>query len=174
MISPTVIRWLPLGAVLLHLFEEFVWPGGFAEWYRWYRPERAASVTTRFLVWINALFVLMALIPVALGFRQRWTTASTRSEPPGTPYGAAFWLVVASIAAANGLFHVWAVLRTRRYSPGVVTGCIVYLPLAVFGFIYFWRTGLANLPTLLQAAIIGPAYNVYAAWNHRRRAKSMA
>jgi len=158
MISPTAIRWLPLGAVLLHLFEEFVWPGGFAEWYRWYRPERAASVTTRFLVWINALFVLMALIPVARGFR---------------PYGVAFWLVVASIAAANGLFHLWAVLRTRRYSPGVVTGCIFYLPLAVFGFVYFWRAGLANVALLLQAAIIGPAYNVYAAWNHRRRAKSL-
>ena len=158
MISPTVIRSLPLGAVLLHLFEEFVWPGGFAEWYRWYRPERAASVSTRFLVWINALFVLMALIPGTMGFR---------------PYGVAFWLVVASIAAANGLFHLWAVLRTRRYSPGVVTGCIFYLPLAVFGFVYFWRAGLANVALLLQAAIIGPAYNVYAAWNHRRRAKSL-
>ena len=159
MISPTAIRLLPLGAVLLHLFEEFVWPGGFAEWYRWYRPERAARVTTGFLVWINVLFVVMALIPAVMGFR---------------PYGVAFWLVVASIAVANGLFHLWAVLRTRRYSPGVLTGGVVYLPLAVFGFVYFWRTGLANLPLLLQAAVIGPAYNVYAAWNHRRRAKSLA
>ncbi len=32
---------------------------------------------------------------------------------------------------------------------------------------------LANVLLLLQAAIIGPAYNVYAAWNHRRRAKSL-
>ena len=158
MISPAVIRWLPLGAVLLHLFEEFVWPGGFGEWYRWYRPERAASVTTGFLVWINVLFVVMALIPVVMGFR---------------PYGVAFWLVVASIAAANGLFHLWAVSKAHRYSPGVVTGCSLYLPLAVFGFIYFSRTGLANIPLLVQAALIGPAYNIYAAWNHRRRAKSL-
>src|SRR4051794_39326088 len=42
--------WLPLLAVAAHLIEEFVWPGGFARWYRWYRPERAASVTTRFIV----------------------------------------------------------------------------------------------------------------------------
>ncbi|MDP9203778.1 MAG: HXXEE domain-containing protein [Gemmatimonadota bacterium] len=159
MTSPTVIRCLPLGAVLLHLFEEFVWPGGFAEWYRWYRPERAASVTTGFLVRINALFVAMALIPGVLGFR---------------PYGVAFWLVVASIAAANGLFHLWAVVRTRRYSPGVITGCIIYLPLAVFGFVYFWRAGLASISLLVQAALIGPAYNIYAAWNHRRRARSLA
>ena len=159
MISPNIIPWLPLVAVLLHLFEEFVWPGGFAEWYRWYRPERASSVTTRFLVRINVLFVAMALIPAAMGFR---------------PYGIAFWLVVASIAVANGLFHLWAVLRTRRYSPGVVTGCVVYLPLAVFGVVYFWRAGLASFPLLAQAAVIGPLYNVYAAWNHRRRARSLA
>ena len=159
MISPAIIRWLPLGAVLLHLVEEFLWPGGFAEWYRWYRPERAASVTTAFLVRINVLFVVMALIPAAMGFR---------------PYGVAFWLVVASIAAANGLFHVWATIRTRRYSPGVVTGVILYLPLAVFGFIYFWRAGLASVPLIAQAALVGPAYNIYAAWNHRRRAKALA
>jgi hypothetical protein len=158
MISPAVIRWLPLGAILLHLFEEFVWPGGFAEWYRWYRPERAASVTTGFIVRINVLYVVMALIPAGMGFR---------------PYGVAFWLVVASIAAANGLFHVWATIRARRYSPGVATGFFLYLPLAVFGFIYFWRAGLASAPLMVQAALIGPAYNIYAAWNHRRRAKAL-
>ncbi|MDP9205729.1 MAG: HXXEE domain-containing protein [Gemmatimonadota bacterium] len=89
------------------------------------------------------------------------------------PYGVAFWLVVASIAAANGLFHLWAVLRARRYSPGVVTGCMLYLPLSVFGFIYFWRAGLAGTPLILQAALVGPAYNLYAAWNHRQRAKAL-
>ena len=156
MLSPTVVRWLPLGAVALHLIEEFAWPGRFAGWYRWYRPERAASVTTGFLVRINVLLVVMALIPGMMGF---------------SPYGVAFWLVVASIAAANGAFHLWATIVTRRYSPGVVTGCIVYLPLAVFGFWYFWRRGLASPATVVQAALIGPAYNIYAVWNHRRRAR---
>ncbi len=81
-------------------------------------------------------------------------------EHSGCPYGVAIWLVVASIAAANGAIHLWAMIKTRRYSPGVVTGCIIYLPLAVFGFSYFWRTGLASTPTLVQAALIGPAYNL--------------
>lgn len=159
MISPTIIRWMPLVAVALHLIEEFVWPGGFAEWYRWYRPERAASVTTGFLVRINALLVVLALIPGMRGF---------------TMYGVAFWLVVASIAAANGGFHIWATVARRRYSPGVITGSIVYLPLAVFGFWYFWQRGLARPEVLIQAAVIGPAYNVYSAWNHRRRARIAA
>ena len=131
-ISLAVIPWLPLVAVTLHLLEEFVWPGGFGNWYRSYRPERAASVTTTFLFLINALFVAMAVVPGVLGFR---------------PYGVAIWLVVASIAAANGIFHLWASFRSRVYSPGVVTGCLVY-----------------------EAALIGPAFHIYSAWNHRRRA----
>jgi hypothetical protein len=157
--SPTIIRWMPLVAVALHLIEEFVWPGGFGDWYRWYRPERAASVTTGFLVRINALLVVLALIPGIRGF---------------TAYGVAFWLVVASIAAANGGFHIWATVAGRRYSPGVITGTIVYLPLAIFGFWYFWTRGLAPPEVLIQAVVIGPAYNVYAAWNHRRRARKAA
>lgn len=159
MLTPTIIRWLPLIAVTLHLTEEFVWPGGFGDWYRWYRPERASSVTTGFLVRINALLVVLALIPGMRGF---------------TAYGVAFWLVVASIGAANGAFHIWATYARRRYSPGVITGTLVYLPLAVFGFWDFWQRGLASPGVLLQTAIIGPAYNVYAAWNHRRRARIAA
>lgn len=159
MISPSIIRWLPLAAVALHLIEEFVWPGGFADWYRWYRPERAVSVTTGFLVRINALLVILALIPGMRGF---------------TAYGVMFWLVVASIGAANGAFHIWATASRRRYSPGVITGTFVYLPLAVFGFWYFWQADLARPEVLAQAAIVGPTYNVYAAWNHRRRARRAA
>ncbi|MFL5488121.1 MAG: HXXEE domain-containing protein [Gemmatimonadaceae bacterium] len=157
--SAVIIRWLPLLAVVLHLIEEFAWPGGFADWYRWYRPEGSASVTRGFLFGINALFVAMAVTAGAMGF---------------TPYGVAIWLVVASIAAANGAFHLWSVVRTRRYSPGVVTGCLIYWPLAVFGFAYFSRERLASAAVLLQAAVIGPAYHIYSAWNHRRRARRMS
>jgi hypothetical protein len=154
-----LVPWLPLAAVALHLVEEFAWPGGFPDWYRRYRPERAASVTTAFLVWINAVLVVMALAAGLLGW---------------TPYGIALWLVVASIGAANGAFHLWATRKMRRYSPGVVTGVLLYVPLALWGFWYFATSGMASTGTLLQALVIGPAYHLYAAWNHRRRAARMA
>ena len=59
--------WLPALAVAAHLVEEFVWPGGFAAWFRAYHPERAASVTTGYLIGINALLVGLALLPPLLG-----------------------------------------------------------------------------------------------------------
>src|SRR4051812_25158499 len=87
--SPTLLL-LPALAVAAHLVEEFVWPGGFGNWYRAYRPVRASSVTAGYLVRINALFFAMALLPALLS---------------PSPYAVAFWLIVASICASNAVFH---------------------------------------------------------------------
>ena len=147
--------WLPLLAVAAHLIEEFIWPGGFPEWYRRYRPERAASVTTRFLVIVNAVFVVLALFPALLG---------------PTPQGLAWWLIVAAIGAANAIFHLWATTSRREYSPGVVTGTLLYLPLAGLGIQRLVATRLVSVPTAIEAAAIGIGYHLWSAWTHSRRA----
>ncbi len=97
---PAVFLWLPLVAIAAHLVEEFVWPGGFAEWYRRYPPGRTAKVSTRFLVIVNIVFAALALIPPLFG---------------ATTKGYAYWLVVAAIAGANGVFHLVATVRVRHY-----------------------------------------------------------
>jgi hypothetical protein len=157
MILPTspLFLWLPLIAVAAHLVEEFVWPGGFADWYRAYRPERASSVTARFLFVINVLLVLIALVPPVLG---------------PSPRGLAMWLVVAAIGAANAVFHLYATLRMRVYSPGVVTGALGYLPLAALGWTVLVQSGIVSPGTTVQAVVVGAGFHVWSAWNHRRRA----
>ena len=145
---------LPVAAVAAHLIEEFVWPGGFARWYRRYPPGHTATVTPGFLLIVNAVFVALALLPPLLG---------------ASPRGLAVWLIVAMIAGANAIFHIVAVFRTRAYSPGVVTGVCVYLPLAIIGGPYLSRHGLASTGTLLEAIVIAIAYHVWSGWNHRRQ-----
>ena len=159
--SPTspLFLWLPLLAVVAHLIEEFVWPGGFGDWYRAYRPERAASVTGRFLVVINVALVAIALVPPLLG---------------PSPRGLAMWLVIAGIGAANALFHLRATLRPRAYSPGVITGVIGYLPLAAVGWNVLVRTGAVSSGTTVQAIVIGIGFHLWSAWNHKRRAVARA
>ena len=44
----TWIWWGPLIVAALHISEEFVFPGGFAEWDRMYRRNILASITRRF------------------------------------------------------------------------------------------------------------------------------
>jgi hypothetical protein len=146
---------LPLLAIAAHLVEEFVWPGGFARWYRHYPPGSTAVVTTRFLVIVNVVFVALALVPLLPG-------SSARA------FG--YWFVIAAIAGANGFFHARATLRTRTYSPGVVTGVILYIPLAVVGGTYLLRTGLVSPLTAIQGVAIAAGYAWWSAWQHRRHA----
>jgi len=47
-----LLLWAPLIAASLHVFEEFVGPGGFRRWYRRYRGG-ARTVSRRVLVLIN-------------------------------------------------------------------------------------------------------------------------
>jgi hypothetical protein len=153
-----IIPWVPLFLVSLHLIEEFVWPGGFGEWYRRVYPERGASLTPRFLVWINILLVVMSLGAAVLRTSEN---------------GIRLWLIVASIAAANGVFHILATIRRREYSPGVVTGALLYLPFGILGYAWFLSNHLVRTDVALQLAIIGPAYHLFSAWNHRRRSQHM-
>jgi hypothetical protein len=150
---PSFFRWLPLVAITAHLTEEFLWPGGFARWYRAYPPGSTAVVTTRFLVLVNAVFVALAVVPLLPG-------SSARA------FG--YWLVVAAIAGANGLFHVRASLRSRTYSPGLVTGLLLYIPLAIGGGAHLLRTGLVSPATAAQAVAIAAAYAWWSTWQHRR------
>jgi hypothetical protein len=150
---PSFFLSLPLLAIAAHLVEEFLWPGGFARWYRTYPPGSMVVVTTRFLVIVNAIFVALAIVPLLLG---------------SFAHACGYWLVVAAIAGANGLFHLRATLRTSTYSPGVVTGVILYIPLAVAGGAYLLHTGLVSPATAVQAVAIATGYAWWSASQHRR------
>lgn len=158
-IHSPLFLWLPLIAVIVHLIEEFVFPGGFAAWYRRYKPELAASITPRFLIIVNLVLVVLAIIPPVLGH---------------TPRGYAFWSVVVAIGLANAVFHVWAVIRTDEYSPGFVTSLIVYIPLAILGILALHDFGYLAIGTIVEALAIGVAYHIWSDWNHRRRATRRA
>jgi len=155
-LSDRVLAWAPAVAVAAHIVEEFVFPGGFSAWYRQYRPDAAVSFTPAFAVGINALLVAVCLaIPLqGLG-----------------PQGVALWLTIASLVIGNAVFHVRAVIRGREYSPGVVTSLLLYIPLGVYGYVYFVRSGRASLGTALSAAVLGGSYNLISVWIHRRRAR---
>src|ERR1700683_4786986 len=115
------LRWWlagPLIAATLHVFEEFVYPGGFREWYAGYRPAISSSLSVRYLVVINAILLTVCALVAVAG---------------PSPNGVANWFVLTSILFWNAIFHVRAVIRRRKYSPGVVTSVVLYLPLAVVG-----------------------------------------
>jgi uncharacterized membrane protein HdeD (DUF308 family) len=146
----------PLLAVSAHIFEEFVWPGGFKKWYASYRPEIAASLTSKLLTVVNGvLLAVCALLAVADVSRANTAT----------------WLIIVSILFWNAVFHARAVLRMRRYSPGVVTGVALYVPLAVVSYAQAVRLGLATVATAAACFGVGSVYHVWSLANHKRRAR---
>ena len=153
----TLLAWSLTVAALIHIFEEFVFPGGFKEWWTTYQPDIKASVSDRYLVIINGLLVLFS-VNVALAVR----------SPRGN--GVAAWLALAALLAGNAVFHIVAAIQTRRYSPGLVSGIILYLPLAIYGYIFFLRSGRASGTVALIAAMVGGSYYFISLANHRRRA----
>ena len=106
-------------AIMLHVTEEFLFPGGFIEWYRELVPSKTKPVEKPgYLVWINTLMIGVCVLPFYFG---------------ETTHGVNIWYLVTSIAAINACFHIWGVLKLKKYSPGVVTGVLLYLPLFVIG-----------------------------------------
>jgi Protein of unknown function with HXXEE motif len=154
--------WAPLGAAVLHIVEEFFYPGGFAEWDRRYRPVVRVSITRRFHVIINGALLLACIQIGILG---------TASGADARAIGTALWLAIAALLFSNAVFHVVGSIRTRTRSPGVVTGVVLYVPLAVVGYTYFLRSGYASFPTAVVAAVIGGSYPMWAALMHRARAR---
>ena len=166
------IWWAPLGAAILHIVEEFVYPGGFASWDREYRPSIRDSITPRLHLIMNTLLLVACLlVPVAgmpggaimvggLRFRS--------AIPPSL--AVAGWLTLAALLFSNALFHLLGTYRTGRVSPGVRTGLLLYVPMALFGYFHFLRTGQASVATATGAAILGGSYHAWAELGHRWRA----
>jgi Protein of unknown function with HXXEE motif len=151
--------WFPLAAASAHVFEEFVWPGGFTAWYRGYVPEITKSASPRFLFWINVA-LLFGCLSVAIAEK--------------TPVGPAFFIAMCTLLAVNGVFHLRATVRTHRYSPGVLTGTLLYIPLAIYGYWALITTHRVSIATALLAATLGASYHFLSLANHRRRARNIA
>lgn len=149
------LMWAPLIAASLHMSEEFLFPGGFPAWYRGYRTD-PSRITRRFLAIVNAM-LLVACCNIALLGR--------------TPVGIAYWLTISALLCSNGIWHAWASYKSRTYSPGVITGVAVYLPLAVFGFSYFVRSGAASIGVAALACAVGGSYQFWLAAYHGLRKK---
>ncbi len=147
--------WAPLAAASCHVFEEFVWPGGFTEWYRAYRSP-SSWITTRFLLIVNAL-LLLACLNYALMADTRW--------------GAAVLLAICSLLCSNGVWHAWASVKSHTVSPGVVTGTLLYIPLMITEFNAFLSTRRVGAWTAATALAVGGSYHAWSALYYKGAAK---
>lgn len=152
------LPWAPLAAACCHIFEEFVWPGGFAEWYRRYRQD-ASRITPRMLVIVNVA-LLAACVNYAL--------------VAGSTVGVAALLGLSALLCSNGLWHAWASVKTHTVSPGVVTGVMLYIPLVIVEFNAYLRAGRISFGVAALVGVLGSSYHLWSALYHRVGAKRVS
>lgn len=154
MLTMNTLFLAPLCAAALHIFEEFVCPGGFAEWDRRYRPAFSASITPRFHLIVNGLLLLICY--------DVWAFRATQA-------GVALWLLVMALLFGNAIWHVVGAVKMRSYSPGIVTGLLMYVPLSVYGYVRLLQSGRVDVGTAILAFVVGASYPIWAAAIHRWR-----
>ena len=138
--------WAPLVAALAHIVEEFVYPGGFADWDHRYRPMFRRSITPGFHFIVNAALVFAGLNVGMVGSTGGILSIGAirlRSVIP-PQYAVAGWLALAALLFSNALFHIAGTMRTGSASPGVRTGLLLYVPLAAYGYWHFLSSGLVT------------------------------
>ena len=119
-----IFVWLLVAAVL-HLIEEYVYPGRFL---RWLRISVGVAPSVAEAVVINTLFLGLVASPL---------------------FGASLLLSVSvpSLLVANGALHVIGTIVTKRYSPGVITSVLLFFPLGTYA--------LLKTPTVSGGILLG-------------------
>jgi hypothetical protein len=113
--------WAPLIAALLHITEEFVWPGGFADWVPSYRPRIRQSITPRLHIIVNLLLIAFCMSVGLAGLGKAGVTdgrMNLRSAIP-SDYAVPSWITLAALLLSNATFHLIGTVRldgTRQAS----------------------------------------------------------
>lgn len=138
--------WIFIGflvASILHMGEEYLYPGGFMDFMKRLNPRIAPQITTPAAVIINGLQLLLCLIAVIVG----------KSQPQ-------FSLSVAALLIINGFIHMGGCIRVKGYAPGVVTGVFLYLPLSLYAYYLFISAGRLSGRGVLITAALGLLYQM--------------
>ena len=140
------MTWLFVGfliASVLHMVEEYFFPGGFMTVMKRMNPSFAPFVNAPMAIVINGLQLLLCVIVIFVGVSN-----------------LAFSLSVAALLFINGLAHLGGAVRLKGYAPGVITGSIIYIPLSVYSFYYFTTSGQLNAWDAIIAGALGVLYQL--------------
>jgi len=103
-------------AALAHLFEEFVFPGGFEGEFKEMLARINLQVTNSWLIFTNILFLSGVVFTQLNG-------------------DVFFGFTIISVAFINGLLHVGKSIQVRRYFPGLISASFLYIPLGIYSII---------------------------------------
>ncbi len=124
-----IFLWAFPVALIVHVVEEFVFPGGFVRWIDLYNHRRLKNA--RYYVLINSAAILGS-IAIALFAKD----------------SVGYWLYLYSVSllAGNAVSHLRAALQQKKYCPGSVTGGLFLIPLSLLSSWQFIANAIVAWP----------------------------
>lgn len=104
-------------ASLLHVFEEFVYPGGFASKFKSMMSKIGKTISTTWLIITNLMFLLA--VSSVLFIQNKLYIMS-----------------IVSIVFLNACLHIGKSIHAKGYFPGLFTALFLYIPIYILGIIY--------------------------------------
>lgn len=123
---------------MIHMGEEYFYPGGFMDVMKRLSPRFAPLVTAPMAVIINGLQLLLCFVAIATGKNE-----------------LAFSMSVAPLLFINSLMHIMACARVKGYAPGVITGVLLYMPLSVYAYYLSISSGQLTLKGVIVSGVLG-------------------
>lgn len=120
-------------AAVIHVFEEYVFPGGFANALSNLLPKSNHLFTHRFHIIVNGLLILICIFGAIIGKANLIISLS------------AFSLVL-----FNGILHIRGSIINKGYYPGVISSVLIYFPLTIYAY---WKYISEGQLTLLEGGL---------------------
>lgn len=128
---------------MLHMGEEYLYPGGFMDVMKRVMPGFAPLVTVPMAVTINTLQLLACLAAIAMGNRI-----------------LVFSMSVAALLFINGFDAHPGVRQDKGVCAGVVTVVLLYIPLSSFAYYHTVSSGQLTLRGAGFTAVLGLGFQV--------------
>jgi hypothetical protein len=132
-----------LAVSIIHMVEEYFYPGGFMDVMKRLNPRFAPFVTAPVAVVINGLQLLLCLIAIVVGRNI-----------------LVFSMSVAGLFFINGLMHIMGCIKVKAYAPGVITGILLYIPFSAYAYYLFISSGQLTSNEVIITGILGVLYQV--------------
>jgi Protein of unknown function with HXXEE motif len=126
---------------MIHMVEEYFYPGGFMDTIKRLNSRFARLVTVPMAVIINGLQLLLCIVAIVV-----WKSALI------------FSMSVAGLLFFNGLMHIMGSIRAKGYAPGIVSGVLLYIPLSAYAYSFFIGSGQLTPIGLVITGLLGLFY----------------
>jgi len=130
-----------VGAAVVQVLEEYVYPGGFPDALEKLLPRARHLFTKKFHVVVNGLLFVLCLASAFIGKADLVLSLS-----------------VFSLAFANAVLHIRGVIVTKNYYPGVISGALIYIPLTVYAYSLFLSSRQLTWSQACLSFILGVLY----------------